>query len=261
MAARKRATARAAVLPTQPGLTVMRRLAPSGRSIAVGLGLLVLAGAAYAVARETSLFAVSRLVVVGGSPRAQDEVRAALAGEVGRSLLQVNGADIDRRVATSPYVMSVSFDRGFPHTLRVVIRPERPVLLLRRGSDAWVVSARGRVLRAVRNPHLSSLPRAWVPRATPVSVNAILAPESGGTAAAALVPLSSGFLGRVRFVRADAKELTIVLRTGLEIRFGDIHDLRLKVAVARRILALVGPYTTTGYLDVSVPGWPVAKVS
>jgi cell division protein FtsQ len=260
VAARKRATARAAVLPVQNGLS-LRRLAPSGRSVAVGLGLLVLAGGAYAIARETSVFAVSRLEVVGGTPRAQAEVRAALAGEVGRSLLQVSEADVDRRIATSPDVMSVKFDRGFPHTLRVVVRPERPVLLLRRGSEGWVVSARGRVLREVKNPRLSSLPRIWVPSATAISVNTILGPQSGGTAAAVLAPLSTAFFGRVRFVRADAKELTLVLRTGLEIRLGDLQDVRLKVAVARRILALVGPSATSGYLDVSVPGWPVANVA
>ena len=259
MAARKRATARAAVAPTQPDLPLIRRLAPSGRSVAAGLGLLALAVGAYAVARETSIFAVLRLEVVGGSPRAQAEVRAALAGEVGRSLLQVNGGEIDRRIATSPDVMSVSFDRAFPNTLRVVVRPERPVLLLRRGSEAWVVSARGRVLREVKNPRLSSLPRAWVPRTTVVSVNTILVPESGGTVAAALAPLSRGLFGQVRFVRADPKELTLVLQTGLEIRFGDIHDVRLKVAIARRILGVIGPYTTTGYVDVSVPERPVVK--
>ena len=92
-----------------------------------------------------------------------------------------------------------------------------------------------------------------------VSVNTILVPESGGTVAAALAPLSSGLFRRVRFVRADPKELTLVLQTGLEIRFGDIHDVRLKVAIARRILGVIGPYTTTGYVDVSVPERPVVK--
>jgi cell division protein FtsQ len=259
VAARTRATARAAVRPSRPGLPLIRRLAPSARSVEIGLGVLVLAVGAYAVARETSIFAVSRLEVVGGSPLAQAEVRAALAGEVGRSLLQVNGGEIDRRIATSPDVMSVSFDRAFPNTLRVVVRPERPVLLLRRGNEGWVVSARGRVLRAVKNPRVSSLPRAWVPQTTAVSVNTILVAESGGTAAAALATLSSGLLGQVRFVRAGPKELTLVLRSGLEIRFGDIHDVRLKVAIARRILGVIGPATTTGYVDVSVPERPVVK--
>src|SRR5579884_381802 len=109
-------------------------------------------------------------VVVGGPRRTQAEVRAALAGELGRSLLRVDGADLDRRLASAYDVVSVSFDRAFPHTLRVRIRAERPVLLLRRGAEGWVVSARGRVLSRVRNTRLSSLPRAWVPASTEVGV-------------------------------------------------------------------------------------------
>jgi hypothetical protein len=260
VAARKPAAARAAVLPAPPKPAPIRRLAPSGRSLVVGLAIVALAGGAYAVARETSVFAVSRLDVVGGPPRVQAEVRAALAGELGRSLLQVNQGEVERRIAAYPDILSVSFDRRFPHTLRVVVRAERPVLLLRRGSEGWVVSARGRVLQQVKNTRLSPLPRMWVPPTTAVSVNGMVESDSGGMAAATLASLPPSFFGRVRFVRADAKELTLVLATGLEIRFGDIHDVRLKVAVARRILTALGPTATSGYLDVSVPGWPVAKV-
>jgi hypothetical protein len=133
--------------------------------------------------------------------------------------------------------------------------------MLRRGSEAWVVSARGRVLREVSHPRLSSLPRVWLPRTAPVAVNTILQPTSGGTAAAALAALSAAFLGRIQLVRADTTELTLVMRTGLEIRLGDINDLRLKITVARRVLALLGASTTAGYIDVSVPGWPVASTS
>ena len=259
VAARKRATARAAVLPAPSWSPRFRQLAPSRRSVAVSLALVALAGGAYAAALETSIFAVSRVEVVGGSARAQAEVRAALAGEIGRSLLKVGGGEIDRRIATSPDVNSVSFDRAFPHTLRVVVRSERPVLMLRRGAGAWVVSARGRVLREVSNPHLSSLPRVWVTRTTGVKVNTILGPDAGGAAAAALAPLSHSMLGQVRLVRSDPKELTLVLRAGLEIRLGSIQEVRLKLAIARRVLAAVGSSATRGYVDVTVPERPVVK--
>jgi hypothetical protein len=59
-------------------------------------------------------------------------------------------------------------------------------------------------------------------------------------------------------VRATPTELTLVLRSGLEVRLGDSGDLRLKLAIARRILRALGTDATTGYLDVSVPERPVA---
>jgi cell division protein FtsQ len=238
------------------------RLAPSGRSLAIALALVALSAGAYAGARETSVFAVRHLELAGGSPRVRAEVRAALAPELGRSLLRVSGDELDRRLAPVPDVRSIRYDRAFPHTLRVVVTPERPVVLLRRGEEGWVVSARGRVLRRVRNTRLSSLPRAWVPQHTTVTVGAQLDPAAGGLAATALASLGGrAFPGHVLFVRASPRELTLVLRSRFEVRLGDAGDLRLKYAIARRILALIGTDGVAGYLDVSVPERPVVATS
>lgn len=257
MAARKRASSRAAVLPARAAAPSLRRLAPSARSLLVGFALLALAAAGYGAARYTSLFAVRRLIVVGGSARSRAEARAALAGEVGRSLLRVNGDDLDRRLAASPDVVSVRFDRSFPHTLRVVVHAERPVVLLRRGSAGFVVSARGRVLSEVRNVRVSSLPRVWIPADSTVAVGDVLPAAEGGRAAAALAAVRGSLAGRIRFVRTSSRELTFILRSGLELRLGGIDDIRLKLAIARRILALIGPSPSRGYVDVSVPERPV----
>ena len=64
---------------------------------------------------------------------------------------------------------------------------------------------------------------------------------------------TAGFGERIVAVRASG-ELTFVLGSGLEVRFGDASGLAAKVAVARTILPEAGP---VGYLDVSVPERPV----
>jgi len=236
----------------------LRSLAPSRASVAVGLALLVLGAVAYVGARETSVFAVQQLRVEGGTARVQTEVRAALEPLVGRSLLDVDAAAVQRSLEDVADVRSASFDRAFPHTLAVKVTPERPVLLLRRASDAWVVSSRGRVLRAVANPRLSSLPRVWVGRHASVVPGALLKEEDGAGAALALDTIAATrFPARLRYVRSTSGELTLVLRTGTEIRLGDPGDLRLKLAIARRILAAAGADVVGGYADVSVPERPV----
>jgi cell division protein FtsQ len=254
----RRATARAAALPARPAKPSARTLLPSRRSLVVGVAIVVLAIGAYAAARETSVFAIRELSIVGGTPRLQAEVGKALAPELGRSLVQVSGGDVSRRLEAVPGVLSARIDRRFPHTLRVVVVPERPVLLLRRGSKGWVVSARGRVLRPVGNTRLSSLPRAWVPAATAIEVGKVLPADGIGAAATALAPIAgTRFPARVKAVRSGKKELTLVLGSGVEVRLGDSGDVRLKLAVARRILVVLGADSTATYLDVSVPERPV----
>jgi len=51
-----------------------------------------------------------------------------------------------------------------------------------------------------------------------------------------------------------------VLRSGLELRLGDASDLKLKLAIARRVLAAVGGGRGS-YVDVSVPERPVASTN
>jgi hypothetical protein len=46
------------------------------------------------------------------------------------------------------------------------------------------------------------------------------------------------------------------LGSGLELRLGEASDVRLKLAIARRALPLLP--SDAAYLDVSVPGRPVA---
>jgi hypothetical protein len=74
--------------------------------------------------------------------------RSATFGEVGS--FEQHGARIQRRLDRLPHVHLLAYDREFPNRLRVRVSVERPVAVLRRGSDRWLVSAEGRVLRRLQ---------------------------------------------------------------------------------------------------------------
>jgi cell division protein FtsQ len=207
------------------------------------------------LARETSLFAVRTIEVAGAGPGVERQVRRALDARSGESLfaLDLDAAQVDVRAL--PSVAAVSFDRAYPHTLRVTVVPERPVAVLRQGAGAYVVSERGRVIARAERGAKPDLARIWVARDVPL--------EPGGTvegdlrtAVGAVAPLAgSRFPSRVVSV-TTADGLTLRLRSGLELRLGDTSDVPLKLAVARRILHLLPP--GAAYVDVSVPDRPVA---
>ena len=162
----------------------------------------------------------------------------------GRSLVRFDGATPRRRIAAVSEVADATFDRDFPHTLKVRVRLERPVAVLRRGADAWVVSASARVLQQLEHSaRTRACPRIWLPAATDVSVNATL----GGVAAmgvAAVAPLRPLHIGAdVRQVLTGDRELTLVLGTGTELRLGDSGDIRLKLSIAKQILPIANGAT------------------
>jgi cell division protein FtsQ len=225
------------------------------RALALVIAVPIVLIGAYFAARETSTFAVRTIDVRGGTPALRMQVRIALAPVVGTSLLALNRGAIERRVDALPAVVSTSYDRAFPHTLRVTVVPEEPVAVLHRGKETWLVSARGRTIARIPSHTDMALPRIWVPTAAPVAAGAFLQPEDGGTAARVLA-LATGFPARFTTATLSHGELTLRLRLGIELRLGEPVDVRLKLAVARRALRVLPPGST--YLDVAVPQRPVA---
>jgi hypothetical protein len=132
--------------------------------------------------------------------------------------------------------------------------------VLRRGTKAWLVSARARVLAPVVRQSHEKLPRIWVPSTTSIAVGATLAASEGGTAASSLAPLArTGFPARIRSVALERGELRYALASGLELLLGHPDKLRLKLAIARRLVGKLPDGSR--YLDVSVPARPVAGMA
>jgi cell division protein FtsQ len=239
---------------------VATALLPSGRALLLAAALVLAGTGLYAGARATSVFAVRAVDVRGASAPIAREVREALAPFVGRSLLTLDGGDLVARLERIPAVAAAEYDRAFPHTLVVVVREERPAAVLRRGAEAWLVAASGRVLRPVPPSGRSTFARVWVPTDTPVALGGRLDERRAAGAVAAVARIPAGFPARVRDVRAGTGELTFKLVSGLELRLGDDHDVDLKLAVAARILPTLRPdgSSATPYLDVAVAERPVS---
>lgn len=237
----------------RPPAPARRRVLPA---VLAGVALVAVAIGAYAAARQTAIFALDRIEVDGAPPAVAAQVRATLGSYVGRSLVRFDAGAAARRLSSVSEIAGARFDRAFPHTLKVRVRLERPVALLRQGAVAWLVSSSARVLRKLDKRPYPRLPRIWVPRSADIAINSTLG-GLGAKGVAALAPLRALRVGGdVRQVRADDGELTLVLGSGTELRLGDSGDLRLKLSIARQLLPLA---VGARYVDVSVPERPVAS--
>jgi cell division protein FtsQ len=213
---------------------------------------------ALVLARETAIFGVRTIDVSGAEGPVARQVQRVLDDRVGDSLM---GLDLDAarsEVTQLPTVAEVAFDRAYPHTLRVVVVPERPVAVVRQGADSYVVSERGRVMARAERTARPALARIWVAKDTRLDPGAFVDGDLR-TAVDAVTPLAgTRFPSRVVSV-ATQDGLTLRLGSGLELRLGGTDHVDLKLAVAARVLRLLP--TGTGYLDVSVPDRPVAGPS
>ena len=94
-----RGSARPAARPVDQPL----RQVPAVAALARGRLRAVRAGRRHVRPRaQTSMFALRDVKVAGGSPLLQQQVQEALAPELGRSLVAISAADVERRLAAVP---------------------------------------------------------------------------------------------------------------------------------------------------------------
>jgi cell division septal protein FtsQ len=243
-------------LPSRPAVPDIpfARLIPSGRSLAICFAALAAVIGAYVAARGTSLFAVHAIEVTGARPSVVQRVDAALRPIDGTSLLSLDAATIDRRLTPLRDVSLVSYDRAFPHTAKIVVSAERPVAVLRKGSQAWIVTERGRVLDHLTDATTSDLPRIWVADVSVPSTGDVLTADEARRPTLVLGAALSAdrtLFADIREARDTEDGVVLVLRSGTEIRLGDADEVGLQLAVAQHVLQAVGP--GAAYVDVSVP--------
>ena len=227
--------------------------------VVAALGLL------YLGARETPLFAL-RTVEVDGAPA---PVRTAVLREVddlrGDSLVALDGAALVRRLEALPSVESVTYDRAFPHTLRLVVEPERPVAVVHGAGEARVVSVRGRVISAVTPGEPPDLPRIrYIADAAPAP-GAFISDPGTKIVLAALAEAPRGMPLPIHSGRFENGELTFELSgaggTRPLLLLGEPTDIGVKLQVADLVLRKLSPdeLAAMTYLDVSLPDRPVAS--
>ncbi len=222
------------------------------RWVAALAAVLAVLGVAYLVVRESSLSAVRRVEVRGVSGMDAGAIESALVAAGQRqSTLGVNVGAL--RAAVAPYhlVSALHVSASFPHTLRITVDEQLPVATLRAASQTVVVAADGTVLDpsvaagAAPTIDVPVLPGARVTDPQLLSELTILG---------AAPPV---MLHRVARVYPSPNGLTVSMRNGLVIFFGDAARPHAKWLSAARVIASPLAAGAT-YVDVRVPDHPAA---
>ncbi len=233
--------------------------------LVVGVLALCLVGSAlgYRALRNSSLFAVHKVVVSGADPRLTPQVETAVRSAIGgRSLLSLSSGSLARAIEQVPGVHVARVDRDFPSTLRVRVWPEHAVAIAVSGHDRVLVASTGRVLATIgRRSRPPDLPRVGLPgHGVPHPGAYIRNPQVlMQITAAASIPDHFGAL--VGWVRTDpARGLYMQLHwPALQIRLGPSVDLGEKLRAAALVLRAYPTLTTReelSYIDVSAPSRP-----
>lgn len=216
------------------------------------VGLLAVLGLAWFVVRSSPLSAVRRVEVHGVSGMDAGPIGSALVAAAKRqSTLGVDVGALRAAVARYHLVSRLQVSASFPHTLRITVTEQLPVATLRDGSERAVVASDGVVLDprvvagAAPTIDVPSLPSGHVTDLQLRSELAVL-----GAAPPVL-------LHRVARIYTSPNGLTVLMRNGLLIFFGDSARPHAKWLSAARVIASPLAAGAT-YVDVRVPDRPAA---
>ena len=232
-----------------------------GACIAAALGLL------YLGARETPVFALRTVEVEGAPANVRQSVLQTLDETRGTSLVSLDGDAVVRRLEALPSVQSVTYDRAFPHTLRLNVVPEQPVAVVNQASDLWIVSVRGRVIGRTTADAAPELPRIRYLSQTPLAAGLFVSDEETKTLLAALSEAPRRMLLPIHGARIENGELTLVLAGESGSRplllLGEPVDVRTKLRVAALVLRHLSyeERDALTYLDVTLPDRPVSSTN
>ena len=258
--ARRLALAVPRTLPIPPALSLPSPRLPSRRTVVVSVALAAVLLLAYLAARVTPLFAVRAVEVSGAPAPVAADVREALREVSGESLLALDAAELEARLRQVPLVRSARVDRAFPHTLAVVVRPERPLAVAHSGRRAWVVAESGRVLETVEPGARRRLARIMLPNTPRLVPGASLADARARTLLATLRAVPTRFPARVLAARAERGGVTLVVTGWIAVRVGRPVELGAKLDAAAAVLRSLplDERKSLAYLDVSLPRRAVA---
>ncbi len=123
------------------------RLVPT---ILLTLAILALPTVVYAWGRNSSSFAIEKVVVTGAKRVSEERLQRLVRRHyAGRNLFTVTSADVRATLSRVSYVAAVRVDRDFPSTLRVRVEEHVPAASVLAGERWYMVSTKGFVITSL----------------------------------------------------------------------------------------------------------------
>lgn len=234
------------------------------------LGLLLVAAIALFALRDSSVFSIDGVEVAPTEHVTESDIQNLVKVPAGSTLLNVDTASIEEALKKDPWIASVSFERVFPHTLRIKIHEQAvdALVVMSSGSIAWYLGDGGSWIQptSVTAAEDQSVDDAALESAMAegclliTDVPATVAPEAGSPATdASLLAVqkfregfSEDFASQVVSYSAPSEDnISCTLESGVEVLLGSPTDIATKQAFVEKIIEK-NPGTLL-FINVRVP--------
>lgn len=242
----------------------------AGIAAAGVLGVLLVAALALFALRDSSVFSIDAVEVAPTEHVSEADIQNLVKVPAGSTLLNVDTASITEELKKDPWIASVSFERVFPHTLRITIQEQEvdALVVMSSGSIAWYLGSAGTWIQptSVSSSDSQSIEDVALERAISegclliTDVPATVSPKAGSVATdESLLAVekfregfSDDFASQVVSYSAPSEDnISCTLSSGVEVLLGSPTDIETKQAFIERIVE-ANPGTLL-FINVRVP--------
>ncbi len=199
-----------------------------------------------------------RIAVSGANQWVSDrQIMTIARGQAGKSLLLVSDGAVEEQLSQIPGVSSARATKRFPNGLDVHVEAQRPAAMLRvKGGDTLTaVDNKARVLNAVDAKSAKGIPVIDV-----TSVDGAVSSRALRSAVVILDAFPEGWRKDVTAVSAPTQDsITTTFANGITVVWGDDTDLKLKMAIADKIMNDPKVIGDKKQINVSAPNRPIIK--
>lgn len=219
-------------------------------TVAVVLGIVAL----LVAVERSPLVGLEEVQVVGTERLDDDTVREAASLELGTSTLRLRMGDARQRVEQLPLVRSAEARRVDPLTVEIAVVERQPALVAVGQGRSVLVDRDGVVMVEEDADGLATIELTGPP---PEAGARVEEDPALANAHQAWRELSGPLRAEVeRYVATGPDELSLILASGIEIRFGRADRVDEKVRAIGAVLGDIGD-ADVEVIDVRAPGAPV----
>lgn len=227
----------------------LRRRASARPFVVILLGLVIIGAGGWWVTNSV-LFELRTLRVSGNSHVSPEDVARMGGLTEHTNVLWFSSSVVERSLERNPWILSARISRVLPSVIAVAIEERVPVAILTPGR--WLVAADGTVLASADGA--TGLPEVTVAE-TGLRVGLrLLTPPPELTM---LGSLPSGLLRNVASVAGQSGNLTLTLRSGVTVIYGDASRATEKARALQSVLTWTSRNGVhPAYVDVRAPTTP-----
>lgn len=233
------------------------------------LALALVGVVAFLALRSSPVFEITSVEVEPTAHLSAEDISSLVQVPSGSTLLDVDTSAIEASLRKNPWVGSVSFERSFPNTLRIVITEQSADMLvvMSSGSVAWYLGDAGVWIEPTKieaaegqstDDAALALARSegcLLVTGVPSTVDPVAGSEATDEVLDAVRSFREGFSEDfaskvVCYVAPSDDDVSCILESGVEVSLGSATDISTKEAVVESVLA---EHPSTWYLNVRVP--------